>query len=1149
MFTVYHSNKVDSLKILLVYLIKNDPLANPFDAEQILVQSPGMSQWLKMALAAELGVAANIDFPLPATFIWEMFTRILPDVPKRSAFNKEAMTWKLMERLPALLPRDEFAPLRRYLEQDDDQSKCYQLAEKIADIFDGYLVYRPDWIATWEAGEEVAELEGEQPWQSILWRDLYQYTLDLGQSHYHRANLYDSFISALANGQVDVSILPNRLFIFGISSLPPRYMEALKALGEHIDVHLMFTNPCQHYWGDIRDKKTLARMESQRRKKLILKAQSIEVAGEVSPLKGSIDDYATDELHTAGAVGNSLLASMGKLGRDNLYLLAQSDNEEHQLFIDVDRDNLLHQLQADILNLEEHQNEQLLESSDHKPQIDRDDHSVTFHACHSPMREVEVLHDQLLAMFDRHPDLKPRDIIVMVSDINAYSPYIQAVFGNAPGDRFIPYSISDRTADQESPMLTAFLQLVNLPQSRCLASELLELLETPAMMARFDLDEEEFATAKLWIEESGIRWGLNETTATEFDLPKTQQNTWEFGIARMLLGYAMPPSVDLYENEALALAPYNEVQGMSAELAGKLAHFIETVSRYRRLLSQTQSVDAWREVLYTLLVDFFAVDLEGELALQSIRDTLTQLKEQLVDARYEQDIAPIIISQYLNNKLSGTRVSQRFLAGQVNFCTLMPMRSIPFNVVCLLGMNDGVYPRTMPPEGFDLMNNRTRPGDRSRRDDDRYLFLEAMLSAQKTLYISFVGRSIQDNTERVPSVLVSELLEYCQQNYALFGDEALDSDQSGERLVDHLVQHHAMVPFSPDSFLRDGSYAREWVPAALRQGSAAGQFNLPLDDYLLDATFPLELDLVELQRFWRLPVQYFFNRRLKVQFEMPQAVMEDDEPFALGGLESYQLRDELLDLLLSCQSEVEQQEAIDHFAKQQRAQGKLPVGAFGTLELETNRVQTQELAQRIRFLTAQPLEDIEVNAQLNFLGEGKPIRLTGWLTQVYQSGLLRYRSGSIRAQDILAAWIDHLCMSLAGYSKSTHVIGYDRKEGVVHQILPPMASKEEAIAMLNELVRLFYQGLTEPLAYFPRTALACVEAGFSRGNWVDDEEKSLKKMADTFNDGYMTTGEGNNPYIQRIWPQWNDELAQQVRTNSALVLQTPRLAMQDGMEQ
>nr|WP_202436302.1 exodeoxyribonuclease V subunit gamma [Vibrio eleionomae] len=1146
-FTIYHSNKVDTLKILLVHLIKNDPVANPFEAEQILVQSPGMSQWLKMALAQELGVAANLTFPLPATFIWEMFTRVLPDVPSRSAFNKEAMTWKLMECLPSLLDQDEFAPLQRYLQGDVDQSKCYQLAEKIADIFDGYLVYRPDWIAAWEQGDIVDEIGDEQPWQPILWRELYQYTLSLGQSHYHRANLYDRFIEALAQGAVDLSKLPKRLFIFGISSLPPRYLEALKALGEHIDVHLMFTNPCQHYWGDIRDRKYLARVESQRRKKLILQAQSIDVLEEVSPLKGSLDDYIEDELHTAGAVGNSLLASMGKLGRDNLYLLSQSENDEHQLFIDLDRDNLLHHLQADILNLEEHQNDQIIDSSEHKLLLTTDDRSVTFHSCHSPMREVEVLHDQMLAMFDRNPELKPRDIIVMVSDINAYSPYIQAVFGNAPGERFIPYSISDRTADQESPLLNAFLQLIQLPQSRCLASELLEMLETPAMMARFELDEDEFDIAKCWIEESGIRWGLNASTAQEFDLPETDQNTWQFGITRMLLGYAMPPSVDLYEHQQVALAPYNEVQGMSAELAGKLAHFIETVSDYRQKLNQTQSIESWREHLTQMLNDFFAVDLEGEIALQSIRDTLAQLKEQLIDAQYEQDIAPIIITQYLTDKLSGTRVSQRFLAGQVNFCTLMPMRSIPFDVVCLLGMNDGVYPRSMPPEGVDLMNNRTRPGDRSRRDDDRYLFLEAMLSAQHILYISYVGRSIQDNTERVPSVLVSELLEYCGQNYALVGDETLENDESARNVSRHLVQHHAMVPFSPNSFLQDGSYAREWAPAALRQGQAAGQFNLALDDYLLDASFPLELDLVELQRFWRLPVQYFFNRRLKVQFEMPQAVMEDDEPFALGGLASYQLRDELLGVLLECESDTEQQQAIEHFAKQQRAQGKLPVGAFGTLELETNRVQTQELAQRIRFLCQSPLEDAEVNVQLDVLGEGKPVVLVGWLTQVYQSGLVRYRSGSIRSQDILAAWIDHLCLSVSGIHKPTHLIGYDRKEGVVHQSFAPLESSQVALSLLNELVRLFYQGLTEPLPYFPKTALASIEAGFSRGKWVDDEDKSHKKMADSFNDGYMSVGEGNNPYIQRIWPQWHEALAHQVRTYATLVLQAPRLGLHDEM--
>ncbi|WP_434996945.1 exodeoxyribonuclease V subunit gamma [Vibrio scophthalmi] len=1173
MFTVYHSNQVDVLKSLLVELVKIDPLENPFEKEQILVQSPGMSQWLKMALAKEFGVAANIDFPLPATFIWNMFTQVLADVPQRSAFNKESMSWKLMQILPSLLDQPEFTPLQRYLEDDSDSSKLYQLAEKIADIFDGYLVYRPEWIAAWESGQVVAEIGDEHPWQPILWQALYDHTLALGQSPYHRANLYEHFIDSLANYQGRFENLPKRLFVFGITSLPPRYMDALKALGEHIDVHLMFTNPCRYYWGEVRDRKFLAKLAAKQRKHLVWRDDHSEIEGESEQLKGTIeenlayddaayhemvDGESIDLLHT-DVVGNSLLASMGKLGRDNMYLLSQLESNEIEAFVDLGRDSLLQQLQADILNLEEHQDDQQLTTSQHKQVVRGDDYSLTLHACHSPMREVEVLHDQLLNMFDADPSLKPRDIIVMVADINAYSPAIQAVFGNAPGERFIPYSISDRSADQESPILAAFMQLLNLANTRCLASELLELLEIPAILNRFGLSEDEFLQAKIWVEESGIRWGLNPATGTEFDLPATAQNTWQFGIERMLLGYAMPESAGLFNDGQQSLSPYNEVQGMGAELAGKLAHFIETVSDYRQALAHAHSIDGWRQLLTAMLDDFFQVELEGEVALKSIRDTLTMLKEQLEDAAYQAELAPSIISQYLQNKLSGTRVSQRFLAGQVNFCTLMPMRSIPFRAVCLLGMNDGVYPRSMPPEGFDLMNGRTRAGDRSRRDDDRYLFLEALLSAQQTLYISYVGRSIQDNTERVPSVLVSELMEYCHQNYRLAEDADLSCDESGDKLLANLHRQHAMVPFSPAAFSDSSSdfssyssYAKEWLPAANRQGQRSGEFNRQLSDYLADVSYPLDLDLVELQRFWRLPVQYFFNRRLKVMFEPPLPIMPDEEPFILDGLESFQIRDALLNQLLSDQLQANSNpdQTVQNFVDQQRAQGKLPVGAFGDIEFDTNRVQAEQLVEALRFVTSAPVDDVEINLNFDLLGEGKPIVLQGWLTQAYQSGLVRYRSGKIRPQDYLAAWIDHLAMSAMGVAKRTHMIGYDRKEGVVHLIYPPIEDGDYAKNLLAELVRLFYQGMTKPLVYFPKTSLAAIEAGFSRGGaWADDEEKSLKKMAEAFNDGFMSSGEGNNAYIGRIWPQWNDALAQEVRTLAALVIQAPRLLVKDAHDE
>ncbi|MDB1123167.1 exodeoxyribonuclease V subunit gamma [Vibrio algarum] len=1126
MFTVYHSNQIDVLKSLLAELIRANPLENPFDKEQILVQSPGMSQWLKIELAKELGVAANIDFPLPATFIWNMFVQVLDEVPNKSAFNKESMTWKIMQVLPGLLKSPDFIQLRSYLIDDADQSKLYQLSEKIADIFDGYLVYRPEWIAMWEQDKDVAELEGEQPWQKVLWQALYDHTVALNQSPYHRANLYEHFIDTLDHYTGQLDSMPKRLFVFGISSIPPRYMDALAALGQHMDVHLMFTNPSRYYWGEVRDRKYLAKLAMKNRQHIAWKENResdklYELDGESAQFKQPIEYDPLESLHTE-VVGNSLLASMGKLGRDNMYLLSQLSSNEIEAFVEVKRDNLLHQIQADMLNLEERQDDQNLLSSHHKKQIDKHDSSVSLHACHSPMREVEVLHDRLLEMFEDNPELKPRNIIVMVADINAYSAAIQAVFGNAPGKRYIPFSISDRSASQESPILNAFTRLLTLPDSRCGASEILELLETPEILSRFSLSDKEFEKGKRWVEETGIRWGLDNTTGAEFNLPETNQNTWLFGIQRMLLGYAMHDSIDVYHTSNQSFAPYNEVQGMDAEIAGKFAHFIDCITSYRRELTLTQSVDEWQELLYRLIDDFFLVDLEGEIALKSIRDALQQLSAQLTDAAYSHNLSPAIVVEYLQSKLSTSRVSQRFLAGQVNFCTLMPMRSIPFDVVCLLGMNDGVYPRAMPQDGLDLMNRRARAGDRSRRDDDRYLFLEALLSAQSKLYISYVGRSIQDNSERSPSILVSELLDYCGQNFCLVDDQDVNSDDSARALINKLSSHYPMAPFSQKAFGYEyRSYASEWLPSVKREGLKAEPFIQPLPDYREITDQPEQLPLVELQRFWRLPVKYFFNRRLKVFFEDFGSVTEDDEPFLLNNLQSFHLRDELLHSLLAAKlSHQDEQAVYQNFVQQQRAKGGLPVGAFGELELSVNKEKINTLVDELQFLCQKPLGDIEIDLQITLADWKEPINLSGWLAGNYQSGLVRYRSGRIRSQDLLLAWIDHLCLAVVGESNKTHLVGFNDKAGLEHKVILPI-EKEQAQLWLVELVQYYFKGLNQPLTYFPKTALVGME------RLALGKEDGDVKMANTFNDGYQFSGEGSNRYIHRVWPEWNEDLSQQ----------------------
>ena len=968
MLSIYHSNRLDILKDLLVELLRREPLQNPLQNEQILVQSPGMAQWLRLQLAEGLGIAAALEFPLPASFLWKMYTRVLPDVPVRSAFNKEAMAWKIMTLLPDMIDQPAFASLSQYLSDDDDGIRCFQLAEKIADIFDQYLVYRPDWINEWEDNKDSAGITSEHPWQPELWRSLVAKTRQLGQSPWHRANMHHRFIQELSENNHQQE-LPQRLFVFGISALPPHFVESLQAIASQTEVHLMIMNPCQHYWGDERDPKYLRRLASR---KFIENKLAKEITSSSQHPRHWFDKagLALDNLDQSG---NPLLGSMGKLGRDYFHQLHTLDAFDVDVFVDDHSHSILHHIQQDILNLNDRTQEPLKTTF-------RPDASLQFHSCYSPLREVEVLHDRLLDMFEQNPALKPRDLVVMLPDIDSYSPWIQAVFGSIKyhDKRYIPFSISDRSASSEHPILPALLQLLELDSSRCTAPELLELLEVPALGNRFGLEDTDLDIIRRWVDQSGIRWGLDAEHQKLFGVPELNGNTWIFGLRRMLLGYAMPEELGVHRG----ILPYDSVQGMDAVLAGQLANFVEQAEYLVSSLDEERTIDEWILYIKDLQERFFLPEENDEYALLIVRDALERLHQQLSDADHQQSLSRAIMFSYLSERLTAERSSQRFLAGQVNFCTLMPMRSIPFKVVCLLGMNDGAYPRSIPPAGFDLIAKNPRRGDRSRRVDDRYLFLEALLSAQQQLYISYVGHRIQDAGKRIPSVLVSELLDYCQQGFGL---------DAGQLVTDHPLQ-----AFSPDQFVKDSksffSYAQEWLPAAQRQGEKPSPF---VQGSLEQQEALQEIELAELLRFYNNPCRYFCNRRLKVFFDEQDQTLSETEPFDLEGLESYLLLDELLESCIK-------QESWQALRTRLVARGSLPHAAFGELWLDEQLEKVSSMSEIVRPLISEPLDDLEVNEDIN------GYQLTGWLNNHYQTGLIRYRPASVKGKDVISSWIEHL---------------------------------------------------------------------------------------------------------------------------------------------
>lgn len=1114
MLRVYHSNRLDVLEALMEFIVERERLDDPFEPEMILVQSTGMAQWLQMTLSQKFGIAANIDFPLPASFIWDMFVQVLPEIPKESAFNKQSMSWKLMTLLPQLLEREDFTLLRHYLTDDSDKRKLFQLSSKAADLFDQYLVYRPDWLAQWETGHLVEGLGEAQAWQAPLWKALVEYTDELGQPRWHRANLYQRFIETLESATTCPPGLPSRVFICGISALPPVYLQALQALGKHIEIHLLFTNPCRYYWGDIKDPAYLAKLLTRQRRhsfedrELPLFRDS-ENAGQLFNSDGEQD------------VGNPLLASWGKLGRDYIYLLSDLESsQELDAFVDVTPDNLLHNIQSDILELENRAvagvNIEEFSRSDNKRPLDPLDSSITFHVCHSPQREVEVLHDRLLAMLEEDPTLTPRDIIVMVADIDSYSPFIQAVFGSAPADRYLPYAISDRRARQSHPVLEAFISLLSLPDSRFVSEDVLALLDVPVLAARFDITEEGLRYLRQWVNESGIRWGIDDDNVRELELPATGQHTWRFGLTRMLLGYAMESA----QGEWQSVLPYDESSGLIAELVGHLASLLMQLNIWRRGLAQERPLEEWLPVCRDMLNAFFLPDAETEAAMTLIEQQWQAIISEGLGAQYGDAVPLSLLRDELALRLDQERISQRFLAGPVNICTLMPMRSIPFKVVCLLGMNDGVYPRQLAPLGFDLMSQKPKRGDRSRRDDDRYLFLEALISAQQKLYISYIGRSIQDNSERFPSVLVQELIDYIGQSHYLPGDEALNCDESEARVKAHLTCHHTRMPFDPQNYQPGNlqSYAREWLPAASQAGKAHSEFVQPLP-FTLPETVPLET----LQRFWAHPVRAFFQMRLQVNFRTEDSEIPDTEPFILEGLSRYQINQQLLNVL------VEQDDA-ERLFRRFRAAGDLPYGAFGEIFWETQCQEMQQLADRV-IACRQPGQSMEIDLACN------GVQITGWLPQVQPDGLLRWRPSLLSVAQGMQLWLEHLVYCASGGNGESRL--FLRKDGEWR--FPPLAA-EQALHYLSQLIEGYREGMSAPLLVLPESGGAWLKTCYDAQNdaMLDDDstlQKARTKFLQAYEGNMMVRGEGDDIWYQRLWRQLTPE------TMEAIVEQSQRFLL------
>ncbi len=1070
-FMIVHGNRLDELRGLVVSWMRRYPLL-PLESEIALVQSNGIAQWLKLALAEDpseddlggCGIAAAIEVQLPGSFMWQLYRKVLgkEEIPATSLLDKAPLTWRLMRLLPQLIDQPHFEPLQRFLTDDTDLRKRYQLAERLSDLFDQYQVYRADWLEDWAAGRhqlrsvrgEVKPLAAANCWQAELWRALLHDVGAEGMAQ-SRAGVHQRFIERIDALEQAPAGLPSRVIVFGISSLPAQALEALAGLARFSQVLLCVHNPCRHHWADIVADKDLLRHQYRRQGRKQGTPQIIDAS--------AMHQHA-----------HPLLAAWGKQGRDYINLLDSYDQPDSyraafregriDLFSESTTHTMLNQLQDDILELRP-----LAETRSIWPAVDiTQDLSIRFHVAHSAQREVEILHDQLLARFSADPTLRPRDIIVMVPDIDSYAPHIRAVFGQLPRDdqRFIPFTLTDQGQRGRDPLLIALEHLLKLPDSRFAVSEILDLLDVPALRARFGIEERDLPTLHRWIEGAGIRWGLDADQRAGLGLPQgLEQNSWHFGLRRMLLGYAVGAG-----DGCDGIEPYDEIGGLDAALIGPLVALLDALAVAHQQLSQPALPTQWGERLHGLLRVFFQATSEHDeyllVQLEDLRETWLQTCDSV---GLEEALPLTVVREAWLAGLDEGRLSQRFLAGSVNFCTLMPMRAIPFKVVCLLGMNDGDYPRAQPPLDFDLMGSDYRPGDRSRREDDRYLLLEALLSARNQLYISWVGRSIRDNSERPASVLVGQLRDHLASGWQLAGLE--NQEATPDALLHALTLEHPLQPFSARYFHEGNqhlfSYAREWQQ--LHNSLEPSDSATALEAYTPDAA----LGIAQLQDFLRNPVRHFYSQRLKVFFEAAQAPSPDEEPFSLDALQRYTLSESLLAAGMANVHSVDL--ALQSQAQRLQGSGLLPMAGFGTC-LQAELIEPlPDLLARYRDLRV--LWPITLDSALPITFSYQGVTLEGWIGGLQQradGGLLSVTTianaiGGTRTRKwhrMIRCWVEHLAACAVGLPLTTALVASDDT-----LLLKPL-SEEAAAERLRDLLSAWLIGMSAPLPIAVKTAFA-----------------------------------------------------------------------------
>lgn len=1037
LMNVINSNDLTTLAALCSKIISSvpSPNSNPFAFEKVIVMNKGMQTYLQQEIAEQNGVCSGIDFVQVWAFIWSLH-KTLNNADSSNRFSHEHMTWSIFSLMEDIAKSDDaiYKPMKEYLKIEssiDKTEKAYQLCGAIADTFDQYQMYRPDWILDWnhltdddfkavsvkDGKYTVAEgsklekwikkvaqdyrLKGINKnsinsilgniWQIKLWTKLkgnLEKTCDNNEANlWDRATVVKELILKLTDlkahpEKIDYNTLPKRVFIFGVTALPTQVIELFRALGQVVPVFFMNLNPCKEYWGDLRSEFS----EWKSEKKAIikyLKSNALKEKYGMSPLAGtsdfkfneSEDDYCNrfEKLFDENkeiVEGNPLLISLGKQGRDTLNVLLSQDAQVDitPAFIDPTEDSKSDN-ELSILDSLKYRLLTLSTNTEQKHKIAANDRSLQIRSCHTPLREIEILRDEILSTIKNEKDVcgkstAPRDMLVMMPDIESYAPLIEAVFGSVNRDDpdFIPYSICDQTVRSSSKIADAIVQLLSIGNKGITANLVTDLLSVDAIAKKFDITVEDLSVIEGWLDKVNVHWGLDEEDIKEHlkldDKGEPLPWTLDAGLERLLNGFMLGK-----DGSTIA---YDNFEPSDFELLNKFCNFVDKIKLVRDVFSPNLNITTleWTDKLQSLLLNnFFVLDEESKEEVEAIRQILSEMNEAVnnlkgsessqdntenADSPFEEGVRsnikiklPVFRAKLIH-AFGNDRDSSRYLRGGLIFCSLMPMRAVPFKHIYILGLNDDAFPRKDTTPSFNLMGVKSlsRINDRSLSIDDRYIFLEAILSAEKSLYLSYLGESPIDKTQKNPSTVITELEDYLGDNFTV--QDTDNADQNRKEVIARVFRQEYLNSYDLRNFEKEDCSLKLYPSfnekAFWKQEKDQKSKYVPIgflqdhnedNPWNISLPYNITVSISDLKQALLKPCLNILKKGLRIRLDLKyQTDLKDEEPFDLG---SYGGNDILAELL----SEEIMLDDVDAYLDQKAKKGELPYGIF------LNKVKTQ----------------------------------------------------------------------------------------------------------------------------------------------------------------------------------------------------------------